>query len=280
MRRLLADARRTAPARRARQVVDEFSRHNLLTYASAMSFQILLALIPFVCFLLALIGFLNLDSIWRDHAAPTVAKHVSTAAYVVIDDTVRNVLGAKRGFWLTAGLVITLWEISGAVRTVMGALDSIYRTRKRRSLQERLVTSLVLSVAVALCVLGALAVVRLGPAVFGSDPGAVVGLVSLVVRWGAAVALLALAVGLLVRYAPVVRRPVRWVSLGTGLVVGTWALGSAGYGLYVTKVADYGSVFGGLSAAFVLMTFLYLSSIAFLAGVLVDELVRQEVENG
>jgi membrane protein len=269
---------RTAVTRRARQLVEGFGRHDLLTYASAISFQVLFALIPFVCFVLALLGFLQGESLWTDQLAPTVRDHVSPAAFTVIDDTVRNVFEQKRGFWLTGGLLIALWEISAAVRAIMGALDSIQNARRRRSLRERLITSLALAVTCGGCILAALVVVRLGPLLFGSDPGAFATAVSAVLRWGIASALLVVAVGLLVRYAPAKRRPAKWVSLGTGLVVAAWALGAAGYGLYVTQIADYGSVFGALSVVIVLLTFLYTSSIAFLAGIYVDELVRAEVK--
>jgi membrane protein len=278
MRRLLSAATRTTLSRRARQVVEGFGRHNLLTYASAMSFQILFALVPFAFFGLALLGLLGAESLWTDHLANDVRDHVSAPAFQVIDDTVTNVFEQKRVFWLSAGLLIALWEISAAVRAIMGALDSIQRTRRRRSLRERLVTSIALAAIVGSCVLAALVVVRLGPLVLGSDPGAGARVVSVIVRWAAAVVLLVAAVGLLVRYAPATRRPVRWVSLGTGLVVTAWALGAAAYGVYVTQIADYGSIFGALSVVIVLMTFLYVSSVAFLAGIYVDELIRREVE--
>jgi membrane protein len=265
-------------SRRARDLVEGFDRHGLLTYASAMSFQVLFAVIPFACFVLALLGFLGQEDLWTEHLAPQVRGHVSAAAFTVIDGTVRNVFEQKRGFWLTGGLLIALWEISACVRAVMGALDSIQGARRRRPYRARIATSVALAAAVGSCVLGALVVVRLGPVVFGSDPGAFLSVVSVVVRWSAAVVLLVTAVGLLVRYAPVTTRPVKWVSLGTALAVAAWSLGAAGYGLYVTEIADYGSVFGALSIVIVLMTFLYLSSVAFLAGVYVDELVRAEVK--
>jgi membrane protein len=278
MRGPLPQLDRAAVTRRVRDVIDGFGRHDLLTYASAIAFQVLFAVIPFACFVLALLSFLQGEGLWTTHLGPQVEDHVSAAAFTVIDDTVRNVFEQKRGFWLTGGLLIAVWEISAAVRAVMGALDSIQGSRRRRPYRERLITSVALAVVGGACILGALVVVRLGPVIFGSRPGAFLSVVSIVARWGVAVTLLAIAVGLIVRYAPAKTRPVRWVSLGTALVVTAWALGAAGYGLYVTQIADYGSVFGALSVVIVLMTFLYLSSIAFLAGIYVDELVRAEVK--
>jgi membrane protein len=278
MRGLPKQLRRSAATRLARDVVEGFDRHALLTCASAMSFQILFALIPFACFVLAVLGFVQGPSLWTAHLGPTVREHVSPAAFTVIDDTVHNIFEQRRGFWLTAGVGIAMWEISAAVRAVMTAMDSIQGTRRRRAWRDRLITSLALAVVVGTCVLAALVVVHLGPLVFGSHPSGLAGAASILARWSLAVLLLIAAVGLLVRYAPAKRRPVRWVSLGTALIVAAWALGAAGYGLYVTSIADYGSVFGALSVVIVLMTFLYVSSVAFLAGVYLDELLRAEVK--
>ena len=48
-----------------RLVLDGFKRHDLLTYSSAISFQILTAIIPFLLFVLAVAGLLDLDDLWR-----------------------------------------------------------------------------------------------------------------------------------------------------------------------------------------------------------------------
>jgi uncharacterized BrkB/YihY/UPF0761 family membrane protein len=42
-----------------RALLDGFREHDLLTYASAISFQILTAIIPFLLFVIALAGLLN-----------------------------------------------------------------------------------------------------------------------------------------------------------------------------------------------------------------------------
>src|SRR5436190_21558836 len=60
-----------------RLVLDGFKRHDLLTYSSAISFQILTAIIPFLLFVLAVAGLLDLDDLWRDHLEPQIRANVS-----------------------------------------------------------------------------------------------------------------------------------------------------------------------------------------------------------
>jgi uncharacterized BrkB/YihY/UPF0761 family membrane protein len=49
-------------------------------------------------------------------------------------------------------------------------------------------------------------------------------------------------------------------------------------GWYLTTVADYGSIFGALATAVIVLTYLYFASAAFLTGALLDALVRGRVD--
>ncbi len=61
-----------------------YAENNLLTYASAISFQVFLALIPLGLFALALLGFLSLEEVWSNDIAPDVRENVSRAAFTII----------------------------------------------------------------------------------------------------------------------------------------------------------------------------------------------------
>ena len=54
-----------------------------------------------------------------------------------------------------------------------------------------------------------------------------------------------------------------------------WVAMSILFGLYVTYVASYASVFGHLATFFVLLLYVYASSIAFLVGVQADACIRR-----
>jgi len=115
LRRVRAEARAFDVRTLVRTVVEKYREQDLLTYASAISFQVFFALIPMLLFALGLIGFLSLDAAWAKDIAPEIKPHVSRPMFEVIDDTVNQVLGSKAVFWVTFGGVIAVWEISGAM---------------------------------------------------------------------------------------------------------------------------------------------------------------------
>src|SRR4051794_26219862 len=100
-------------------IVRRYAEHDLLTYASAISFQVFFALVPLTLFALGALGFLHLDGVWRDDIAPELRPNVSPAAFTVIEHTADAVLQRRRLFWVTIGAAITIWEISGAMRAIM-----------------------------------------------------------------------------------------------------------------------------------------------------------------
>jgi membrane protein len=255
-------------------VVRSFQRNGLANFASAIAFQVILALVPFLLFLLALIGFLDLEEIWRSDVAPEVKKTASDAAYRLVNDTVEQVLSRKQVWWLSAGLVLTLWELSAAARVGMTAMDRIYGYRRRRGLLELLPRSVALGAAMGVCAIAAVALVRFAPLLTGDLDG-VLAVLSFLVRWLLAACVLAVGVGLLVRYGSGTTQPLPWVSIGTGLVLAAWILTSIGFGLYATFVASYGSVFGHLATFFVLLIYVYLIANAFLVGIQLDANLRK-----
>jgi membrane protein len=255
-------------------VVRSFQRNGLPNFASAMAFRVVLALVPFLLFVLALLGLFNLEEVWRDDVAPDLRKNASEAGFRLVDDTVSQVLSQKRLWWLTIGLAVTLWELSAATRVTMAALDRVYGFHRRRSLLEMLPRSLALGAAMGVCLVIAIAIVRFGPLLTGDLDGVLAAL-SFLVRWLLAAAVLGLGIGLTVHYGAATRQPVPWVSFGTGIVLIAWVLTSIGFGLYVTYVASYTSVFGHLASVFVLLLYLWLSANAFLVGIQLDACVRE-----
>jgi membrane protein len=232
-------------------------------------------LVPFVLFLLGVLGFLELEEVWRQDVAPEVEQSVSEAAFKLIDDTVTNVLGEKQLWWATVGFALALWELSGATRVTMITLDRVYGERSRRGFFELLPGSLALGVATGASVVAAIAIVRFGPLLTGEVDG-VLAVISFIVRWLLAATVLAVAIGLNVRFGTATRQEIPWVTLGTGLVLVCWVTLSIVFGFYVTYVASYASVFGHLATFFLLLVYVHASALAFLVGIQVDACVRKE----
>ena len=260
----------------AKRVLSEFQQNNLNTWASAIAFQLLTALVPLALLACGIAGYLSLQEVWTEDLAPRLKENVSEQAYAFINQTVQEVLGEKRGLWVTLGAAIAIWQLSGAVRASMGALDRVYHEKKGRGFDKTWLTSLWLAAAGAALVFAAVAVVSVTPLLLG-DTGPVLAVLLFVARWALGGAMLMLAVWLLVHYGTADHQPFGWASLGSILVVVLWALTSIAFMAYFRLIAG-DSLFGHLVSVVVLIGYFYAAALAFMVGVQTDAVLRASAD--
>lgn len=252
-----------------RATADGVGEHDLLTFGSAIAFQVATAIPPLLMLSLALAGALGFGDVWRDTVAPHFQQTVSHDVFVVADKAARAALAGQAAFWLTFGVALTLWELSGAVRALMTALSRIYCDDDTRTRTRRYLVSFGLSGALVVLPLTAIALIQVGHQL---------GSAGAVLRWPAAAAVLALLVWLVQRHAPDHPRERRFVTMGTAICVLAWLGTSVVFALYITDVAVYGSIFSSLAVVFVALLYLYVSACAILIGAEVDAVLANEAD--
>jgi membrane protein len=246
-------------------IATAFAEHNLLTYAAAIAFQGLVALVPMTLLGLGLLGATGHRSVWTQHLAPAIQGRVRPPVYHAIDDTVRRILDHGTAGLIAVSALLAIWYLTAAMRAVIEALNRIHDVDDDRAWWHRLAVAAGLGVATGAALYGAALLVIGGPR------GVVLGLV----RWLGAIVMLGLLVGLLVRFAPAQRPRASWASLGAVLVVASWIVASLLFRLWVTYVANFRTPIGTLTTLLVLTSYLFVSAIVFLVGVQLDELLRK-----
>jgi membrane protein len=257
--------------------IDLFARHQILDHASAVAFQVLKALVPLTLLGVALLGALGQQHVWRQTVYPGIEQHLAPATAHAIDVAVEKIFATGSAGLVVFAAVLAIWYLSGAVRAVMTALNDVYDTKETRPWTVRYPISFGLAVAIAVCVVGAILLVTAGPSVarHGAE-----GVVMSIGRWVVAVGLLALAIGVLVHFAPAEPRAKRWATGGSILVVAAWIAASLVFELFVSHVANFKTAIGSLTVFLVLIGYVYTSSIIFLVGVELDELLRADATRG
>lgn len=258
-------------------VAGEFRERDLLTYASAIAFRGIVALVPLALLGLGLLGALGLQDVWADTLAPALESRFTTPVYLGIDYSVERILASGTAGLIAFAAALLLWDLVWAVGAVMSALNRIHDVEERRSSQRRLLVRLWLATVVGACLIGAALVVLAAPKLGG---GGALDLLLGIGRWIVSVTLLGLAVGLLFRYAPAERPQVKWASAGSALVIASWVVASVLFRLYVDTVADFETAIGSLTVFLVLTAYVLTSSMIFVVGAQLDELLRKDAEEG
>jgi membrane protein len=260
----------------AREAVHEvaavFAEHGLLTYASAVAFRALVALVPLTLLGLALLGVFGLTDIWTDTIAPALKAHLTLPVFEGIDATVQKIFTSDAAGLVALAAALVIWDMTWAMTAVMQALNRIHEVEERRSTLRRIGVAAGLAVAVVACLIASVLVQAVAPSL--AEGGFDVFLS--IVRWPVAIFFLWIAVGLLFRYAPAEKPEVRWASGGSLLVIGSWIVASVLFRFWVTDVADLKSATGSLTMFLILTTYVFVSAVIFLIGVQVDESARKK----
>ena len=252
--------------------VDLFDRHNLLTYASAIALRTFIAAVACTLFALGILGAAHQRQLWQKTIGPQIEPKVLPHVFDGIDQTVHRVFSSSTGGLLALASALAVWEVSGIIRASIGALDEIYETSEPRPFWIRFPISFGLAIVFLAAVLGAIALIWAGH-VSGSW-----GLAIRILRWPAAVALVAFAFELIVRWAPAKHRRTRWASLGSALVVVGWIGETLIFTWYVRSVANFRTPVGSLEVFIFLATYFYIAAIVLLVAMELDELVRHDLE--
>jgi membrane protein len=177
---------------------------------------------------------------------------------------------------IVAGAVLAVWSLTGAMKTLMWALNIAHDVPERRGfVHSRLAAVAMLACAGTAFVL-VFALLVLGPQLSGwigsalNQPTAV-SWVWWTAQWPVLVAALLVAFGGVYRFGPDLDRP-RWrvVTPGTLTALAVWLAVSGGFAWYVSNFGSYNKTWGSLAAVIVMLTWLWLSSLALLLGAEID----------
>lgn len=245
-----------------------FSKHKLLTYASAIAIHTFIAVVAFVLLGVGLLGATGDKELWNNTIGPAIRRRVLPEVYRGIDGVVQHVFATSSTGLIVFALVLSIWKVSTAIRAVIDALNVIYGTKEERSWKVRLPLSIAIATVFIAAILGAMVLLSAVHA-----PGAWEWPVA-AFRWIGAIGLIMFAFGLLVRRAPAAHRAKRWASAGAILAVTAWIVETLIFRWYVDSVADFRSATGSFTVFIVLSVYLYIGAVILLVSIELDELVR------
>jgi membrane protein len=251
--------------------------HHLATYSAAIAFQALVALVPLTLLGFALLGAFGLEDVWTSSLAPAIEPHLTRPVFDAIDYTVRRIFSDDSTGLIVFATALLVWQLSRVVGAIGVALNAIHESRERRPLANRVAVDVGLGVAIGVTLVGSVLIVAVVPRLVGGGVGEL--LVKLAAILVAAV-LLAVPIGLLIRYAPAEHAPPAWASAGSILVVVSWIVASLAYGWWAGSVANYKTASGNLLVFLVLTAYVQVCSAIFLVGVELDELAQEEAKGG
>lgn len=268
----------------SKRAVKGFFEDDMVAYAAALSYYVFLALFPFSILLLALLGFLGIPGLfdWLLNQAETALPGQATG---LVEQVIGQVRSQSQGWLLLVGVAVGLWSAPSTVLLLMVALNAAYEVEETRPIWKRLLLSIAYTLGLAVLIIIAAALMMVGPqavAWLANEIGIGTLFVGLWtwLRWPLAVVLLMLVMAIAYYVVPDVDEPFRLVSPGAVLAVIGWVAVSLGFSYYVADFANYGAIYGSLSAVIVLLVEFFISASVLLLGAEVNAAIYYHSSGG
>lgn len=264
-------------------VVKGFGKGVLVTRASSIAFNMLMAFLPASIFLFTLIPFIPIPNLQQELVR--LAESITPAeAYSVLQSAIIEVITKKSGGLLIFMFIATIVFSTNGIHALIHAfVVSSHKFQSRTWVNQRKVSVILLllvifmiALAGFLLIFGKMAITRL-EALHYLEKNLVYYLV-MILKWIVIVLLLFLAISFLYWLAPARKSDFRFISPGSIIATFLFILTSIGFSAYVNNYGQYNRLYGSIGTLLVIMIWLYLNSIALLIGFELNVSIREASE--
>jgi membrane protein len=271
-----------------KRLVQEIKEDHLAAFAGNLTYKGLFALFPFFVFLLSLLGLFGASDLVTttisrvDYALPEGAR-------TFLENQLLQIVQSKAAGAFTVGaivsLLLALWGVSGAFRSVMEAMNVMYEIEEDRPFWKQLLISVFLSLGVAALLIFALVLVVFGPEIGGAVAdaaglGSVFRIVWNVVQWPVLIFLVVLAFALVYYSAPDAEQRFKWISPGSIVAVLLWIVFSLLFSIYVQSSGSFNATYGAFAGIIILMLYIYYSAFIMLVGAQLNQVIEEHIPEG
>jgi membrane protein len=266
----------------------EVGEDHVMAFAGNLTYKALFAIFPFFTFLLSLLGLFNATELVN-----TMIQNLSgvlpESATGFIEGQLLSITRSQAESAFTIGAIISillaLWGVSGAFRSVMEAMNVMYEVEEDRPAWKKYGISIFISLAVIVLMLTALGIVVFG-STFGGGLADAVGLGSVfqtvwtIVQWPIVACIVLFTFAVIYYFAPAAKQKFRWISPGAVLAFAFWLVFSLLFSFYAGSFGSYNETYGSLAGVIILMLYIYYSAVIMLIGAEMNQVIEWHIPGG
>src|SRR4030095_5984526 len=191
-----------------KRVIQRIQDDGVFGRAAQLSYFFLLALFPLLLFLVSLLGyFAQAGSELRNSLLNYLAAVMPSAAVSLVHTTLEEISNSASGGKISLGLLAALWAASNGMGAISDTLNTAYNVKEKRGWWRVRLISVCLTIALAILILAALAIVLVGGTI-GEALAARYGFGSLfttvwtIIQWPIALVFVLTTFNLIYNFAP------------------------------------------------------------------------------
>jgi membrane protein len=252
-------------------VVKGFGKGVLVTRASSIAFNLLMALLPASIFLFTLIPFIPVPN-FQQELIRLFESIIPSEAYKLLENTIIDVITIKSGGLLLFMFIATIVFSTNGIHALIHAfVVSSHQFQTRNWVAQRRISVILLLIIEFMIALAGFMLIFSKSAINHLESlhyleKNFVFYLIMILKWIVIILLLFLAISFLYWLAPAKRSDFRFISPGSIIATFLFILTSLGFSAYVNNFGQYNKLYGSIGTLIVIMIWLYLNSIALLIG--------------
>ena len=255
-----------------KKTIKEVWDDGVLGLAAQAAYSFFFSLFPILLFLAPLFSLIGNKREFVDRILNRLAATLPPEAFLLLSNVVRDVVfGENAPGLMSLGILLAVFSGSAVLDTLMGALNTAYDARDPRPFWKKRLIAMGFTVVAAIVIGFATIVIVGGGAIiefaakFARIPGDTAQ-VWAIVQYPIAVILLTGFIWLLFYFLPYVKQKKSHVLAGSLFTVALWIIITLIFRWYVTNFGSYNKTYGTIGGVIVLLTWMYWTMVALLAG--------------
>ena len=256
----------------------EWSKDRVSDVAGAVTFAGVLALFPFILFLVALAGYV-IDPAQAQTLVDELGKVAPPAVTQILGERIRDLAASDSGGVIGFSALAAIWAASGGINMLIRALNTTYGVEESRPFWKvrglALGMTLFAAVVALTAAVAAVAVPAIADKIGGPAGTAIVWL-----RLPVAGVLMMLLWAVLYYALPDVEQKFKFITPGSVIGVVVWVAASYGFSKYVTNFGKYDATYGALGGIIVMLLWMWISAQVLLLGAEINAIIEHKSEEG
>ncbi|MCX0399998.1 YihY/virulence factor BrkB family protein [Clostridium perfringens] len=241
---------------------------DIFALGAQLAYYMVLSFIPFLMFLMTLVGFSHLNS---DAVLNLLSNVMPTEAFNLIQSTVIEIVDREQTGLLWISIALAIWVSSSGFKAVIKGLNKAYGVKETRSYIKLKLISMIYTILLALIVIATLFLFVFGD-VIGDffmkvlEHPEFIYYIWNILRYVVVILIMILFFMFLYNATPCVR--LGWIEVIPGAVITTlgWISISYIFAYYVNNFSNYSRLYGSLGAVFMFMTWMFITSMILILG--------------
>ncbi|WP_277632296.1 YihY/virulence factor BrkB family protein [Avrilella dinanensis] len=230
--------------------------------AGSIAFSFFMALFPFALFILNLIPYIPIENFQEDFLS-FVETSVPPSTYGAVESILIDIMNNSYKSLLSTGVLMSIFLMSNGVNAIVSGFESSYHISNARNFIRQYIVALLLSLIMSVMLLFSLAVfLTIEVYMHFSD----YPVLARIIRYVFIVSMIFLISCILYKYGAKETKKIHFFSIGAFFTTLLVIITSYGFGIYVTRFAQYNELYGSIGTLLVFMIYIWINCMILLLG--------------